>query len=168
LQVLSVTDALTGLINRRGLEALALPAVAQARRAGTPSVMIMADLDHFKMINDKHGHAAGDVVLRALGRVILETVREGDVAARIGGEEFAIFLPATTLEGAYALAERLRRDVAAGVPHPSGGEARVTVSCGLAAVGAGSGTNALDEALAAADQALYAAKRDGRDRVEFA
>ena len=71
--------------------------------------MVMADLDHFKLINDQHGHAASDVVLRPLGRIILETVREGDIAARVGGEEFAIFLPATTLEGAYTLAERLRK-----------------------------------------------------------
>jgi diguanylate cyclase (GGDEF)-like protein len=168
LRLLSITDALTGLVNRRGFETLALPALARARRLDAPSAMVMADLDHFKLVNDTNGHAAGDEVLRALARIIAETVRASDVPARIGGEEFAVFLPETTLENACSIAERLRAEVSTGIEHPSGAEARVTMSCGVAVVGEDTGAGALDEALAAADRALYAAKRAGRNRVEVA
>ena len=87
--------------------------------------MALADLDRFKLINDTHGHAAGDAVHRDLARIIVATVREGNVSARIGGEEFAIFLPGTIFDNALSVAERLREQVSAGIPHPSGAEARV-------------------------------------------
>ena len=165
---LSATDPLTGLPNRRGFSARAAAALAQAGRAGLPSAVLALDLDRFKSINDAHGHPAGDAVLVALAEVLRGAVRGQDVAGRLGGEEFALLLPGTTREEAAAIAARLLAAVPAGVPHPAGGEARVTTSIGLAMVPKGRPARALAAALGRADQALYAAKRNGRNRVEAA
>lgn len=164
----SETDPLTSLPNRRGFAALAGAALAAARSHGEPCVVVALDLDRFKAINDGHGHAAGDVVLRGVGAAIRASVRGSDVAGRLGGEEFALLLPGDDLPDAVSVAERLRALVRATVPHPAGGDAAVTLSAGVAAVGAGPVPAAIDAALAAADRALYEAKRQGRDRVLLA
>lgn len=161
----SETDALTGLPNRRGFAALAGLALAAARRQGTPCAVVALDLDRFKAINDGHGHAAGDVVLRGVGAAIRASVRGSDVAGRLGGEEFVLLLPGDDIADAVSLADRLRALVRATVPHPAGGGAAVTLSVGVAPVGAGAAPADLAAALAAADRALYDAKQRGRDRV---
>ncbi|MBR0652664.1 GGDEF domain-containing protein [Roseomonas terrae] len=165
LAMLSETDPLTGLPNRRGFLARAEPAVAAARRDGRACAVAMLDLDRFKAINDGFGHPAGDAVLRGAALTIAQAVRASDVTARLGGEEFALLLPGDDPAGAARLVERLRAAVAAGVAHPAGAGQRVTFSAGIAALGPGGGEAALEAALSAADQALYAAKAAGRDRV---
>lgn len=164
LTALAETDPLTALPNRRGFGARAGEALEAARRDGLPACVLLLDLDHFKAINDRHGHPAGDAVLVALAATLEQGLRRGDVPARLGGEEFAALLPGAALPDAIARAEALRQAIAAAVPHPAGGEARVTASFGVAPVG----RRGLEAALAAADRALYAAKRNGRDRVEAA
>jgi diguanylate cyclase (GGDEF)-like protein len=113
----------------------------------------MIDIDHFKAINDKEGHAAGDAVLKTLADVIRQNVRKSDVAGRVGGEEFAVLLPETTIEAAAGIAERIRS---------SAEERGFTLSAGVAAVGP---EDKLERLMARADAALYTAKRDGRNRV---
>jgi diguanylate cyclase (GGDEF)-like protein len=168
LAALSVTDPLTGLANRRGFEAQAHAAIATCRRQGQPVALLAFDLDRFKRINDGWGHAAGDVVLAGAARAMAGQLRAGDVLGRLGGEEFAALLPATTLAEAATLAERLRQAVRAEVPYPEGGDSVTTVSIGIATLGGGDATQSLKAALAASDLALYAAKEKGRDRVEVA
>lgn len=166
LAALSVTDPLTGLANRRGFEAQAHAAIAACRRRGQPLALLAFDLDRFKRINDGWGHAAGDLVLAGAARAMAGQLRAGDVLGRLGGEEFAALLPATTVDEAVTLAERLRQAVRAEVPHPAGGDVATTVSIGVVALGAGEVAETLKAALAASDTALYAAKEKGRDRVE--
>ncbi|UFN50368.1 GGDEF domain-containing protein [Roseomonas sp. OT10] len=161
----ATTDPLTGVLNRRALMALAGPALERPRRQGEPSSLVMLDLDHFKRINDGHGHAAGDAVLQQLGAVLRSASRGRDIIARVGGEEFVLLLPGEGVDGARSVAERLREDVARLIPHPGGEGHRITLSAGLAAIGPGEPVAALEKALSAADQALYAAKAAGRDRV---
>lgn len=156
----AVTDPLTGLRNRRGFLAEAEAALARCARAGQAAAVVMVDLDRFKSINDRHGHPAGDAVLRATAASLRAGLRAGDVAGRLGGEEFVLLLPDADLDAAIATADRLRAALTAAVPHPGGG--RVTASFGVAPV------EGLDvsPALSAADEALYRAKQGGRDRVE--
>ncbi|CAH0145062.1 GGDEF domain-containing protein [Roseomonas sp. CECT 9278] len=161
----SETDPLTGLPNRRGFTQRAVAALQAARRQGEPCAVVAFDLDRFKAINDGHGHAAGDVVLRGVGAAIRASVRGSDVSGRMGGEEFALLLPGDDIADAVSVAERLRALVRATVAHPAGGEVAVTLSAGVAVVGAGATDAALDAALAAADRALYDAKQQGRDRI---
>jgi diguanylate cyclase (GGDEF)-like protein len=160
----ALTDSLTGLANRRRFNDVVAGAVDAAQRDGRPLSMLALDLDHFKSVNDQHGHGVGDDVLKATAREMLDAVRVGDVAARIGGEEFAIVLPRTDADGARILAERLRVAVQEmRVPLPGGREIRVTMS-----VGAATASGELIDApalLAAADEALYAAKRGGRNKT---
>jgi diguanylate cyclase (GGDEF)-like protein len=166
LSLLSVTDQLTGSLNRRGFVDRASVSIAQARRSGLHSALIMFDIDHFKAVNDGHGHAAGDMVLREVVSVLLSAMRPGDFLGRIGGEEFAVFLHDGTSATAFSIADRLRVQVRNNVKHPAGGGRSVTVSGGVAPVPAGLEPEAaLSIALSAADEALYAAKRDGRDRI---
>lgn len=168
----AVTDPLTGFRNRRGFMTDADAALARCARAGQETTVVMIDLDRFKAINDMHGHAAGDNVLRDTAIAIQERLRAGDLPGRLGGEEFALLLPDTGIDAAVAIAERLRVALHAAVPHPGGG--RVTASFGVASVPARPGgtprvrLQGLDAALAAADAALYRAKENGRDRVERA
>ncbi|KFN41902.1 sensor domain-containing diguanylate cyclase [Arenimonas metalli] len=154
------TDALTGLLNRTGLEKVRQEVETQARNA--PYVVAVLDIDYFKRINDTLGHAAGDEVLRIVGEEIAKGVRGGDIAARYGGEEFLVIMPGTPLAGARTVVERIRRDIAArpDLPMP------VTVSAGIAMGLAG--RDAPEVLFQQADQALYRAKRRGRDRVEAA
>lgn len=154
-------DGLTGLANRRALEETLAAEIARAVRFGHELSVVLLDLDRFKETNDRHGHAAGDLLLREIGRLLRANARRGDIPARLGGEEFVVVLPETGLEGARLLAERLR----AGIAGRRVEALRMTVSCGVAALLPGDGPESL---LAAADEALYRAKEGGRDRVESA
>jgi diguanylate cyclase (GGDEF)-like protein len=162
---LARTDPLTALPNRRCFRETGEAAVALARRFGHVLGVIVMDLDHFKRVNDSHGHAAGDAVLVAVAEALRHVSREVDGTGRLGGEEFALVLPETTLDQAVAVAERLRRHLA-GLEIPFGGAVlTITASFGVSAFRP---THAsLDAILAEADTALYAAKRRGRDAVEI-
>lgn len=162
---LAITDELTGLPNRRGFLLLAMPSLAQAWRRSRPSALVVADIDHFKAINDRFGHATGDTVLRGFGAAMRAVVRRGDVPGRTGGEEFVLLLPGETLEDARRIAERLRETVAA---RRFAGSVRITISCGIAVLETEPHEAALTRALEAADRALYAAKANGRNCVEVA
>ncbi len=164
LEELARTDALTGLANRRHfMEALARE-VERARRYGHSLSLVLIDLDRFKDVNDTHGHAAGDDVLRATAAILREVSRDVDVAARIGGEELVLLLPETRAAGARSVAERVRRRIEASSPRSQAGEAfRVTASLGVASYAGGAETP--EEILQACDAALYRAKGAGRNRV---
>ncbi len=163
-----MTDELTGLHNARRFHDLLEVEVERARRFDQPLGLLMLDIDDFKPVNDTHGHLQGDDVLRAVGHVLAAGSREIDEPARYGGEEMAVVLPQTDLDGAVQLAERIRGSIAdLRVPRRDGtGVLRVTVSCGAAALP----DSALDKGglIAAADAALYRAKRAGKDRTERA
>ncbi len=154
-------DPLTGLYNRRWLDPMLGRMVARHRRSGVPLALLMLDADHFKAYNDRFGHLAGDRALTALAGIVQANLRPGDAAARFGGEEFVVLLPGSNRQGARGAAERLRAAVAG--TSLGGGLAALTVSIGVAALGPRGGPRAL---LAAADKALYRAKRAGRNRVE--
>ncbi|HVM56253.1 MAG TPA: diguanylate cyclase [Gaiellaceae bacterium] len=160
----ALVDGLTGVANRRRCsEALSME-VARAERHGTPLALVLADLDDFKVVNDEHGHAAGDLVLREFADVLRTTLRESDLAGRWGGEEFLLLLPGTDAAGAAHLADRVRiafteRPMLA----PDGATLAVTCSFGVAQHRPGEDE---EELFAAADRALYRAKRLGKNRVE--
>ena len=157
------TDSLTGLANRWAFdEELALE-WRRAERVGDPLGLILLDIDNFKSVNDTYGHQVGDAVLRRVGKVIADSVRQVDLAARYGGEEFGVIVPETDLGGAIELAERLRSALATEqLELPNGGVLSVTASFGAAVKGDLSGG---EELVAAADEALYEAKRSGKNRV---
>ena len=157
------TDGLTNLANRRALDERLDVEVDHARRLGTNIAFVIADIDDFKSINDSYGHQTGDEVLRRIGRVFAEAVRELDLPGRYGGEEFALVLPGTNLSGARALAEKIRKNLEALlVTTPDGSPFQVTASFGAACFPAQSG---VEELVAAADAALYQAKRTGKNRI---
>ncbi len=155
------TDALTGQPNRRALDDLLRQQVQVAAMTGRPFSLLLLDIDHFKLINDTHGHGAGDDTLRAFAQRVREHLRQGDTCARYGGEEFVVVLPGTTLVAALEVAERLRQGVAdaslMAVPL-----VRATVSIGAAQHRVG---ETGEQLLARADTAVYAAKRGGRNQV---
>src|SRR4051794_26000147 len=152
------TDALTGLLNRRGFQELMEIETERALRSSRPLAIIVGDLDHFKHLNDRFGHAAGDLALRRFGEIASGASRRIDAVARIGGEEFALLLPDTEQHAAYLLAERLRR----AVKEPGADGELPSVSFGVASFP--SHAAAAEALMHAADQALYAAKAMGRDR----
>src|SRR5919112_594925 len=156
------TDALTGLLNRRGFQELIEVEIERALRSGRPLAIVVGDLDHFKHLNDRFGHAAGDLALKRFAEIASQASRRIDAVARIGGEEFALLLPDTEQHAAYLLAERLRRAVKEPSAARAGETDLPTVSFGVASFP----THAADAAalMHAADQALYAAKAMGRDR----
>jgi diguanylate cyclase (GGDEF)-like protein len=159
----AATDEITGLANRRSLDEELVLEWRRAERIGASLGLILADIDDFKSINDGFGHQAGDDVLRKVGRVFAERVRQVDHAARYGGEEFAVLVPETDLAGVIRLAERLRADLAeAQIVLPDGSQISVTASFGVAAKG---DVGSAEELVAAADEALYEAKRAGKNRV---
>ncbi len=158
-EAMSVTDALSGLGNKRAFEQDLIAAFERARRYDLPLAVIMLDVDHFKQYNDTEGHPAGDEVLRRVGQIVRENSRPNDLLARYGGEEFVMLLPSTPVEGAYLVAERVRR----AFKEFNWPRRKVTASFGVAEL-----TAAMTEPpqlLAAADEALYKAKKGGRDRV---
>lgn len=159
----AVTDELTGLFNHRRFQEVIAAEAAAARRFAQPLGLLMLDVDDFKRVNDRYGHQQGDLVLREVARVLQECTREIDEPARYGGEEMAVALQQTDLDGAEAIAERVRSTVAAlELPRLDGaGTLTVTVSCGVAASTDGD----VEALVAAADAALYAAKRAGKNRT---
>jgi diguanylate cyclase (GGDEF)-like protein/PAS domain S-box-containing protein len=163
LAVDALTDTLTGLANRRGFRA-AIERSAADQRASSASCIAVLDLDHFKRVNDKFGHDAGDQVLREFARIARAMVREQDFIARVGGEEFAIFFPGTSVAQAMAVCDRLRVSMAHTVVKYEKARIWVTVSGGVAPLGPGG----IDEAFPIADGALYQAKRNGRDQLALA
>jgi diguanylate cyclase (GGDEF)-like protein/PAS domain S-box-containing protein len=158
-------DELTGVANRRAFFEAAELELTRNRRTPRPTALILFDADNFKTINDRHGHPAGDCVLRQLGMALSSTFRQIDVVARVGGEEFAVLLPSSTLAGAAAVAERLRQLVENQPAMCEGLPIACTVSAGIAAIQEGEAID-LDTLIKRADQALYAAKANGRNRVE--
>jgi diguanylate cyclase (GGDEF)-like protein len=162
----AVTDELTGLFNRRRFQEAMATEVERARRFHQPLGLVLLDIDDFKQVNDTYGHQQGDVVLREVARVLRETAREIDEPARYGGEELAVVLPGTDLEGAYNLAERVRAGIEnLELPLLDGrrGALRITASFGVATLpGSADDTGGL---FAAADDALYRAKREGKNRT---
>jgi diguanylate cyclase (GGDEF)-like protein/PAS domain S-box-containing protein len=162
LRDLATKDELTELYNRRHFLELAQVELSRVRRTRAPLSLAMIDVDHFKHVNDRFGHAAGDRALKELSRALRETVRTADVAARIGGEEFVLLLPDTALEGALAVTERLRDRVRKSELSVEGELLQFTVSAGVAELGPDEG---MDSLLKRADDALYRAKAAGRDRA---
>jgi len=168
LAALARTDGLTGLLNRRSMDERLRDEVQRMARSGAGATLVMLDIDHFKQVNDRHGHPAGDAVIRALAQAIRAEAREVDVVGRWGGEEFLLLLPETDAAGAHAVAERLRLRVAALATVHEGQALPCTVSLGVAAYEPGVPDTALTGWLSRADQALYEAKRRGRNQTVLA
>ncbi|MGZ8201649.1 MAG: diguanylate cyclase [Burkholderiales bacterium] len=161
---LATTDPLTGVYNRRTFQELAEPQLSRCRRARAPVALLILDLDHFKRVNDTHGHLVGDEVLKAFASVVRDCLRKEDLLARYGGEEFVVLLPGSSPRAAMALGERIRELVAT-TPLDAIGEAlNITVSVGVTSE-AGEDAASLETMLGRADEALYAAKAQGRNRV---
>lgn len=164
LKILAREDPLTKTFNRRHFMELAEAEWERASRYGAPLSLLLLDVDHFKRINDRHGHAVGDQLLVGMADALQASLRKPDVLARFGGEEFVVLLPETPRERAWQVAERLREAIPQASANlvPGG----VTVSIGVSHVG--SGAPDLEALLGQADRALYAAKQTGRNRVELA
>ncbi len=164
LQALATRDSLTGILNARAYHETCQKLLSQARRDHSPSAVLFIDLDHFKRINDQHGHLAGDRVLQAVALCVQQHLRASDVFGRIGGEEFCVFLPHTDAAGAKQVAEDLRTHIEALMPEIAPAtQLRVTASIGVTSV------SPEDESLQTiqhrADEAMYQAKQQGRNRV---
>ncbi len=167
LEELALTDPLTGLPNRRAIEDWATRQLSGAARYGFSFLVVLADLDHFKTVNDVHGHNAGDIVLKKFSEILKTNSRRSDICGRIGGEEFLFVLTHTTQENARVVVERIRAELEAAKFDFDGSSLTVTASFGLAGF---EGTQAPDfnRLVSQADAALYAAKRTGRNRIETA
>lgn len=166
LHRLALTDPLTGISNRRHIEHMLHMAIDEARRAHRGLTVIMLDIDHFKRVNDSHGHPAGDQVLEQIVHACQGALRQFDRLGRMGGEEFLVMLPDTDLEGGLQVAERLRANVAAARPTVADVELQLSISLGVAQLEpADTGATSL---VRRADTALYHAKGNGRNRVEAA
>src|SRR6266446_1561188 len=167
LEELALTDPLTGLPNRRAIEDWATRQLSGAARYGFSFLVVLADLDHFKTVNDVHGHNAGDIVLKKFSEILKTNSRGSDICGRIGGEEFLFVLTHTTQENAVMVVERMRAELEAAEFDFDGNSLTVTASFGLAGF---EGTQAPDfnRLVSQADAALYAAKRTGRNRIETA
>jgi diguanylate cyclase (GGDEF)-like protein len=162
LRVTAGTDSLTGLINRRRMSDRLQQEISRARIEQQPLSVILLDIDEFKSINDRYGHNRGDEVIKRVGDVLLLCVRDKDLVARWGGEEFLILLPSTTIAAAHELSERLRRQVAITVSCDDLRTRAVTITIGVAQWHPG---ESLEETIHRADQALYLGKNAGRNRV---
>jgi two-component system, cell cycle response regulator len=163
LEEMATTDGLTGLFNKRALIEIAQQKLRSANRFSKPLSVLVCDIDHFKRVNDTHGHDIGDVVIRGFGDVLRRAKRDTDVVGRFGGEEFVVVCEETDGGGAALLAERIRAELEAATFPTEGGPLRVTCSVGVATFpAAGSSWEAM---FRATDEALYASKRNGRNRV---
>jgi len=162
MESMALTDPLTGLLNRRSMEQRLREATHGFQRSGRPFSLVMADVDHFKRVNDLHGHAAGDRVLRAVAGQFTEQLRGHDAVARWGGEEFLLLLPETDAATACEVAQRLRAVAEARLAEAAGLGAGVTLTFGVAMFERGM---RVGECLKRADDALYAGKEAGRNRV---
>jgi diguanylate cyclase (GGDEF)-like protein len=165
MKSIAIRDQLTGLFNRRGFTEHGENAYSLARRSGTPLSIIMADIDRFKYINDKFGHAAGDAALRHFAKLISEDRRQEDIVARVGGEEFAIILPGTELRDAMAIADQLCTTVGARPMDLTSVGLPMTSSFGVASIS--KDDRELDDMVRRADRALYRSKRAGRNQVDL-
>lgn len=164
LEELALTDELTGLLNRRAADDGLRREFSRANRYQRDLSVLLLDVDHFKGVNDTYGHGVGDVCLQLVGGVLREQSRTSDIATRYGGEEFLVIAPDTDEDGALLLGERLRRCVQESSRSLAEGPAELTVSIGVSTLGHQDTTDALVQG---ADQALYTAKRDGRNRVQL-
>ena len=156
-------DMLTGLLNRRGLQRHVDAALSLARRSGTPLALAVIDVDHFKRINDKHGHTVGDAVLRRVAELLQRGTRPSDSVARLGGEEFVVLMPGDDGGHAMTAAQRLRASLSTDPVQVGPLAVPISVSVGVAQWSPG--MDSWDELFAAADEAVYRAKRSGRNRV---
>ncbi len=166
LRQIAMSDGLTGAMTRRAWVAAAEKEISRSHRHGTEASIVVFDIDHFKQVNDTHGHPAGDDVLRTLSQRCFGALRDNDLMGRIGGEEFAILLPSTDAEGAVMLAERLREKFTEAPVDINGIGLGVTASFGICSL-----TSRISDAaswLSVADTALYDAKADGRNRCKLA
>lgn len=163
IERLACVDGMTGLNNRRNFLALAENEWSRFRRYGRPLSALMLDIDLFKSVNDTYGHDAGDEVIKAVADILQKNKRTSDIAGRLGGEEFAVMLPETTLESAVAAAERLRQRVAERTTAAATDQITVTISVGASVCR--EETSGVEQLLKEADGALYDAKRSGRNRV---
>jgi diguanylate cyclase (GGDEF)-like protein len=164
LRQLATRDQLTGLLNRREFDRIMAEEAERCRRFGQPLALVMVDIDHFKAVNDTHGHQAGDAVLRAIAKTLTGQLRTVDRVARIGGEEFALVLMQTGRSAATEVAQRVVEAVAASpVVIESGASLRLTISAGVAVLP--DDVSWLELLIGAADRSLFAAKRGGRNRV---
>ena len=160
----AVTDELTGLYNRRAFALMGDKEVGRARRYQRPLALILFDIDHFKTVNDSHGHLIGDHVLRVLTERVTKTTRATDIVCRYGGEEFIVLMPEAGRDEAVAMAERLREEISRMTVVTAGGTLSLTISLGVAGLGQ-NGDEDLDSLIARADRAMYQAKAAGRNTV---
>lgn len=165
---IALEDPLTGLANRRALFESMDRLCLNAEASGQSLSLMIIDVDHFKQVNDRYGHQAGDVVLQHVAETIKHRLRANDIVGRIGGEEFLAVLPDTPTNGAMRVAEELRKTMAAAPVVVDGNEIGVTISIGLYSSGRLMSAQTPDSMIATADEALYRAKTNGRNRVETA
>lgn len=165
MREIAVRDELTGLLNRRGFSEQAAREFAVARRTGSPVSVVMTDVDRFKFINDNHGHATGDVALQHFAAILAADRRTEDILARVGGEEFALIVPGTTLEDAMLLADELRAKIDSQPMALGDSSVPMTASFGVAMISARD--TCLADIIERADRALYRSKRGGRNQVDL-
>jgi diguanylate cyclase (GGDEF)-like protein len=170
LEELATTDGLTGLLNKRAMIEIAEQKLSAARRFQRRLSVLVADIDHFKKVNDTHGHDAGDVIIKGLGEMLRRAKRTTDAVARFGGEEFVIICEETDARGAVLLAERVREELGRATFHAPGkdGSAAIQVTCSMGIATYPEDGTTWDELFKAADEALYGSKRAGRNRVTAA
>ena len=169
IKLVGLRDALTGINNRRFFDQRLSEEVSRAQRSGSPLSCLFIDLDHFKRVNDQHGHQAGDAVLKQVSKLLSDRLRQTDVLARYGGEEFIILLADTVQEDATLIAEQIRDRVAKALfAIPPGKSLHVTLSIGVATMAVPGSIKDGRQLIALADQAVYAAKLSGRNRVKTA
>ncbi len=164
----TATDPLTGVLNRRYLDRRLNEEIATARRYDLPLSVLMLDIDHFKHINDTHGHQAGDQVLVTLGKIVVGELRTADILARYGGEEFLVIAPHTPLPGAIIVAERVRKRIEShdfSLSGEPGGIRRIGVTVSIGVASLGNGVDTVEKLVHAADGNLYRAKQEGRNRI---